>query len=194
MPTPLVDLSVANYLSTLAARTSTPGGGTAAALTAAQGVSLLSMVCEFTRPESEPLAVIKQECASTQKTLLRLAQEDADAFKNVMKWYKEPNNDNYQQAVEGAITVSINIMREASKLIDVGDYLAENGNKNLITDVAIGANFLACAIQCALVNVLINCRSVSNDVIRTQANQETKKILDVAERLNSIYLRIRGNL
>ena len=111
-----------------------------------------------------------------------------------MKWYKESNNDNYQQAVEGAITVSINIMREAGKLIDVGDYLAENGNKNLITDVAIGANFLACAIQSALVNVLINCRSVSNDVIRTQANQETKKILDVAERLNSIYLRIRGNL
>ena len=194
MPTPLVDLSIANYLSTLSARTSTPGGGSAAALTAAQGVSLLSMVCEFTQPESEPLAAIKRECASAQKALLRLVQKDADAFKDVMKWYKDPDSDNYQQAVEGAIAVSINIMREASKLIDVSDYLAENGNKNLITDVAIGANFLACAIECALVNVLINCRSVSNDAIRTQANQETKKILDVAERFNSIYLRIRDNL
>ena len=194
MSTPLGDLSVADYLSSLSAKTSTPGGGSAAALGAAQGVSLLSMVCEFTRPESEPLTAIKQECATAQTAFIRLAQDDIDAFNNVMKWYKDQGKEEYQQAVEGAIRVSLNIMREAGNLIDASEYLAENGNKNLITDVAIGANFLASAIQSALVNVLINCGSITDDEVRTRSNQEAQKYLDNADQLTGIYLRIRDNL
>lgn len=194
MSNPLCNLTIKNYLAALASKSATPGGGSAAALTAAQGASLLSMVCQFTQSGDKSIIEIGEACLSAYTKLLLLAQEDVDAFNNVIKWYSNIESNNYRNAVRQAMAVSLSIMHEASELVDAAKYLSEAGNKNLITDVAIGANLLSSAIESASVNVLINCKSIPNEALCKKSKQQSVRYLESSNRLTQVYLLIRQKI
>ncbi|MFL2528321.1 MAG: cyclodeaminase/cyclohydrolase family protein [Candidatus Azotimanducaceae bacterium] len=194
MSNPLCNLTIKDYLAALASKSATPGGGSAAALTAAQGASLLSMVCQFTQSSDKSIIERGEACLSTYTKLLLLAQEDVDAFNNVIKWYSNIESDDYRNAVRQAIVVSLSIMREASELVDAAKYLSEAGNKNLITDVAIGANLLSSAIESASVNVLINCKSIPNEELCKKSKQASIRYLESSNQLQQVYLLIKQRI
>lgn len=194
MPDLISDLAISEYLEALASKSATPGGGSASALIAAQGTALLSMVCEFSRPSDESLLDINKKCSVTQTNLLRLVQKDVDAFNEVMKRYADKGSDQYQKATETAVTVSLDIMREASTAIDAAEYLSKRGNKNLISDVAIGAKLLSSGIESAYINVLVNLKTISNGWMSREAKEKAREYLQTSNRLSSIYTLIRGGL
>ncbi len=82
----LADLSLKQFTAQLAARTPTPGGGCASALTAALGVSLQSMVIEFTlgkpafRRHEKTLKKILARNNRLRSRLIRLVDADAAAY------------------------------------------------------------------------------------------------------------------
>lgn len=194
MPDNICDLTISEYLEALACKSATPGGGSASALIAAQGAALFSMVCEFTQPSDESLLKINQICLVTQTKLLRLVQEDIDAFNTVMNWYADKGSYQYEKAIETAITVSLDIMREASTLADTAEYLSKKGNKNLISDVAIGANLLSAGIESAYINVLVNLKTISNDLISRETKEQSPNYLQSSDRLTKIYCSIKDGL
>lgn len=194
MPDNICDLTISEYLEALARKSATPGGGSASALIAAQGAALFSMVCEFTQPSDESLLKINQICLVTQTKLLRLVQEDIDAFNTVMNWYADKGSYQYEKAIETAITVSLDIMREASTLADTAEYLSKKGNKNLISDVAIGANLLSAGIESAYINVLVNLKTISNDLISRETKEQSGNYLQSSDRLTKIYCSIKDGL
>ena len=194
MPDNICDLTISEYLEALARKSATPGGGSASALIAAQGAALFSMVCEFTQPSEESLLKINQICLVTQTKLLRLVQEDIDAFNTVMNWYADKGSYQYEKAIETAITVSLDIMREASTLADTAEYLSKKGNKNLISDVAIGANLLSAGIESAYINVLVNLKTISNDLISRETKEQARNYLQSSDRLTKIYCSIKDGL
>ena len=194
MPDNICDLTISEYLEALARKSATPGGGSASALIAAQGAALFSMVCEFTQPSDESLLKINQICLVTQTKLLRLVQEDIDAFNTVMNWYADKGSYQYEKAIETAITVSLDIMREASTLADTAEYLSKKGNKNLISDVAIGANLLSAGIESAYINVLVNLKTISNDLISRETKEQSRNYLQSSDRLTKTYCSIKDGL
>ena len=194
MPDNICDLTISEYLEALACKSATPGGGSASALIAAQGAALFSMVCEFTQPSDESLLKINQICLVTQTKLLRLVQEDIDAFNTVMNWYADKGSYQYEKAIETAITVSLDIMREASTLADTAEYLSKKGNKNLISDVAIGANLLSAGIESAYINVLVNLKTISNDLISRETKEQSGNYLQSSDRLTKTYCSIKDGL
>ena len=194
MPDNICDLTISEYLEALACKSATPGGGSASALIAAQGAALFSMVCEFTQPSDESLLKINQVCLVTQTKLLRLVQEDIDAFNTVMNWYADKGSYQYEKAIETAITVSLDIMREASTLADTAEYLSKKGNKNLISDVAIGANLLSAGIESAYINVLVNLKTISNDLISRETKEQSRNYLQSSDRLTKTYCSIKDGL
>lgn len=181
--------TVEAFLSALAARSSTPGGGSAAAITGAEGAALLAMVCNFTRGTAD--TDTKKQCLESQERFLELSTQDITAFDNVMAHYKAPDSEAFQLAVQEAISVSLNIMGEACKLVPVAEHLMCMGNKNLITDVAIGAILLKSAIDSAHANVLINCQS-SNDPREVKAI--AKNFTLVGAKFTEVYNNIRDSL
>lgn len=188
-----------NYLADLGAKTSTPGGGSAAAVTGAQGAALLSMVCEFTREKDQTLQQIHQQCKASIDQFLVFAEEDIDAFKQVMAMYKQDLDDpsiseNYQRALHQAVTVPKKMMDEAARLTDAAEYLANRGNPNLITDVAIGANLLDAAINSARANVLINYRAITDEAFKTTTTLEMAACRDSANRLRTVVEQILADL
>ena len=166
----------------------------AAAITGAQGCALLSMVCEFTRND-ERLVELAQQCTSVTNSFIQLADQDIEAFEEVMNQYRlDRSGKAYQSALHRAAEVPMLVMQEAASLAGTAEYLETAGNRLLISDVAIGANLLATAMHSATVNVYINCQLISNMDFTSQTIVKMRQHLLFADRLSAVFNRIRQNL
>jgi len=160
---------VENYLNDLAARKPTPGGGSAAALTAAAGAALISMVANYTigntkYKEGETMAqhILKKSEAS-QKKLETLIDADIEAYSKLSEAMKKTKDTQkldtvYKNALKPPYDVCV-ISAECLKLCGT---LVECGNKNLITDTATAALFLESAFFAAKYNVYINLKYIKD--------------------------------
>src|SRR5687768_13991399 len=88
------DLSVTAFLDALASPDPTPGGGTAAAVAGAMGVSLLMMVAGLaksrmnTDAERVTLGEARAALVSVRERVLALADTDTEQFNQVMSAYR----------------------------------------------------------------------------------------------------------
>jgi len=140
--------SIKKYLDDLSAKLPAPGGGSAAALNAALGVSLISMVINFTigKPKYAKYETdLKKELVKSEKLkqeFLRLVDLDVAAY----------NSKNTRQA----LNVPFMTARLCFEGIKICPELIKKGNVNLISDTAIAAVFLESAFTSAYFNVEIN--------------------------------------
>ena len=146
-----INQSLKKYLNDLAAKLPAPGGGSAAALSGALGVSLMAMVCQFTLGKDKFRAVegaikeILDYTESSRKRLLELVDEDVEAFKN---------KDNKK-----SLEVPLEVCRLASEAVNLCPDLAKMGNPNLISDVGCAVDLLVAAFDCGRLNVEINLKN-----------------------------------
>ena len=166
------DESLKKYLDDLAAKLPAPGGGSAAALNAALGVSLLSMVVNFTagkpkyaRYETELKAML-QRCEELRKKFIELVDLDVAAYKS--------------GKVKDALGVPFMLCRLCFEAIKLCPPLIKKGNPNLISDVAVACVMLESAFTSAYFNVKINLRTLSDrklsSSIRRELDLKEKKI------------------
>ena len=173
--------SLQEHLEEVARKSSTPGGGAVAAVTAAEACALLSMVANFTKADMSDL-LLRTEVSRAR--LLELADEDSTAFASVMAAYK--GDGDLENALRRAAQVPVNTIEICSSHIADLSLLAEQGNRNLITDVAIAACLLRAALESCRFNVLVNVRSMTGDTATfTQAisgiNTDVKHCNQVSE-------------
>ncbi|MCX5667262.1 MAG: cyclodeaminase/cyclohydrolase family protein [Candidatus Omnitrophica bacterium] len=154
-----IDGSVRVYLNDLAARKPAPGGGSAAALNAAIGAGLLSMVANYT----DGAEAVLKKTEEARKRLQALIDADIEAYGKLSKAMKECKDPakldaSYREAAKPPYEVC-KISAECLKLCEE---LADRGNKNLITDVAIAAICLEGAFFAAKFNVYINLKYIKD--------------------------------
>jgi len=160
------------YLDDLSAKLSAPGGGSAAAMNAAMGASLISMVVNFTlgKPKYaafEPeLKKILAKSEKLRKDFLRLVDLDVVAYQS--------------RDMRKALDVPLMLARlcyEAAKLCPP---LIKKSNANLISDVAVAAIFLESAFTAACFNVEMNLKNLDQkklaQSIKKELSQENKVI------------------
>jgi Methenyl tetrahydrofolate cyclohydrolase len=161
-----VDGPINHYLDDLSAKKVAPGGGSVAALTAALGTSLMSMVANFTIGKGEykaiegKVTVILSSVKKYDAQLRKLIDEDVAAYEKLVKGLKAlkvkgdaaVGDELYKEAIEPPFLVC-EISHNCLKLCR---QLAEIGNKNLITDTAIAALMFESAYFSAKFNVYIN--------------------------------------
>ena len=162
-----IDASLKQYLGDLAAKLPAPGGGSAAALNGALGVSLISMVVNFTlgkpkyaRYESE-LKVILDKAEKLKDELLTLVDLDVVAYQS----------KDIRQALEVPFVVA-RFCFEAARLCPP---LIKKGNIYLISDVSVAAILLESAFAAAVVNVEINLKSLGNKKLARSIRSELKR-------------------
>lgn len=158
------DKSLKRYLDDLAARLPAPGGGSAAALSAAMGVSLVSMVVNFTlgkpryaRYEKE-LKKILSKSENLRKEFLGLVDLDVLAYKS--------------KNLKNALDVPLKACRLCFEAISLCPPLIKKGNRNLISDVAVAGVLLESAFTCAYFNVEINLRFLANQGLTKRLRKE----------------------
>ena len=194
----LTNLTIAEYLDVLKSAAPAPGGGSASALTGAQGVALFLMVCELTLGK-EKYAAHHDACREAKaagETILRALTEaiqtDTDAFELVSAAYKMPKGtDEEKQARREAIAaatlkateVPFSVTRLARDGLQAAAGLVGNSNPAAASDLgSAAANLLACA-RGAWLNVKINLPGVKDPEKSAYYSEQGQKLLADAEAL-----------
>jgi formiminotetrahydrofolate cyclodeaminase len=172
------DQPLQDYLHALASEQSTPGGGSAAALSGAMGAALASMVCRLTLGK-EAYAGVRQEieellrrAENLRSRFQQLFQEDIEAYGRLSASYKLPRETSEERAVRSAAIqeqlveaalVPLEVAERAAELVQCCQRIAEIGNAAILSDVAIGAILASGAGEGAALLVRFNLRAMKNE-------------------------------
>lgn len=199
----LTDLTVTGLIERLATSDPIPGGGSAAAVAGGMAAALVRMVVALTtgRPIAaghEPeLVDIDAGARAAQVDLLRLAEEDAAAYDAVVRARRLPRDSDAERearqeqvdrATREATRVPLETAAAAAKVLALAERLAPFGNRNAISDVAVGALLAATAVRGAALNVRINVPYLpEDDPLRAEAEDALEPLLgDLDEREEAV--------
>jgi formiminotetrahydrofolate cyclodeaminase len=169
------DTTLKQYLDDLAARLPAPGGGSAAALTAAMGASLISMVVHFTlgKPKyakhEKELKQILSKSERLREEFLNLVDLDVTAYKS--------------KNMRDCLDVPFMVCRLCFEGIRLCPALINKGNVNLITDVAVAAALLESAFTSAYFNVEINLKSLADKRLTKSVRKELSQKEKLVKRI-----------
>ena len=156
------DKTLQEYLDQLSRREPVPGGGSAAALTGAMAVGLISMVTNYSigRKVNTPvvekrLAKILASSEEIRLRLLDLASLDSEAYLKVSA-ARALDKKAQKQAAKEAKAVPLEVCKLCFKAVQLTPYLAEKGNPYLLSDVEVALELLLSAFYGARIMVRIN--------------------------------------
>ena len=188
------------FLDQLASATPTPGGGSAAAHTAAAGSALVAMVARLTIGKKKyvdvqsRMAELIEQAEQLRAELTDAVKEDSQAFDKVMAAFKLPKNteDEQQARVQAIQEATINAARlplsaakSALEVMKIALEAASLGNTNAISDAASGFFLAKAGLQGSSLNVRINTISIRDQQIVKSLLSEVKELSDQAAKLET---------
>ncbi len=156
-----IEKSIKKYIEDLSSRKSTPGGGSAAALTACLGVCCMCMAARFSIGKGKnkgferKIKSIISKLEKIRNRLKRLVDLDIVAYNKYSRSRSKPLEVR-QLLLEKAAAVPKEVCQLCYEALLLAPELAEKGNFNLIADVEVGVELLEAAFKSALINVRIN--------------------------------------
>ncbi|GAP59688.1 methenyltetrahydrofolate cyclohydrolase [Arthrobacter sp. Hiyo1] len=201
--------TIKNYLTRLASREPTPGGGAAAALHAAQGAALVAMVARYTTGAKyeQHAALVSRIIAAADELVdsaLRLAEADELAFQGVIDSYKLPSgteasNEARSAAIQAALIraaqTPAQLVKVSGAVVELATELFDVANANVISDVAAAADAARAAASTARVNIDINIVAIKDGVTRSQLAQQTDGIEEkVVLAADALVKRVRERI
>ncbi len=170
----VVETSIGDYLAGLASTASVPGGGSAAAVAAAMGAALMSMVGKLSArkakrsEDGEALQAMVPEFDRACELLGRLSQDDIDAYRLVTTARKAARPESGHQgelaaAMERATLVPLETARAAGQALDGATRLKRLVWEMVASDFETGYLLLQTGFKGALANAAINLPELSGD-------------------------------
>ncbi|OGX08119.1 MAG: hypothetical protein A2Z88_09330 [Omnitrophica WOR_2 bacterium GWA2_47_8] len=144
------------FLDHLSAKEPVPGGGAAAALTAASGAALISMVANYSKSKSPSNSINKEinnifsKSEKIRKRLLELVDLDAKAYLKVVA-ARKGSPAQRARAAKAAQKVPLEVCRLCYEATQMTPFLVQNGNKYLLSDVEVAIELLLAAFQSSYV-------------------------------------------
>lgn len=198
----LIDLKLKDFVAEVASSSPAPGGGSVAAMSAAVGAGLISMLANLTRDKKgyenvhAEMANLADFCEEKSREFLAVIDEDTAAFDVYMNAIRLPKDTDEQKAARsiaiqkaaiGAAEVPLNLARNAFKLIEKAEYAIKNGNKNATSDGCVALLMLRAGILGALYNVRINLSGIRDE---TYVAQTTREVDEIERQANELEKRI----
>ena len=205
----LVDLSLTEFAQVLGSDAPAPGGGSAAALSAANGISLTKMVCELTLGKKKyaefeaEIAQVHAESARLQESLLTAIDKDTEAFNLVSAVFdmpKETEEDKaarreaMQQALKEATQSPYGMMEDILTALQTTQKAVGKSNTNAASDLGVAALNLKAGLQGAWLNVLINLSGVKDEAFvadyRSKGEELLQKGCSLADEIYQEILKV----
>jgi methenyltetrahydrofolate cyclohydrolase len=153
----LLDQPVRGFLDQLAARTPTPGGGGAAAVTGAMAAGLVAMAARFSAKQLPEAGDLADQADELRRRAADLADLDAQAYTAVLAALRLPREAGQRRgALAGAAVVPLEIAEIGARVAQLAVRVAEAGNPNLRGDAVTGALLAAASARSAASLVDIN--------------------------------------
>lgn len=173
----LVDLTVKGFADETARESPAPGGGSVSAYMGALGASLGTMVANLSSHKPgwderwEEFSQWAERGMEIESELLRLVDEDTEAFNRIMNAFGMPKgtdeekrlrSEAIQQATLFAARVPLETMKASLKVFALCAEMVEKGNPNSVSDAGVGALAARSAVIGAGMNVKINASSLKD--------------------------------
>jgi glutamate formiminotransferase/formiminotetrahydrofolate cyclodeaminase len=195
--------SIMDFLHVLALARPTPGGGSVAALQAALGTALLSMVTGITvkKTKDQELLDFHGFLKLTTHEFYKFIDRDKAAFDSVLKAFKLPDDRAedkktkgiaVQKAYKHAASVPFEVCKKILFIYPYARILAQKGLKNAISDVGVALYSLHSGFMAARINVLININSIEdtefNESVKTELDSLVKQEENMYDEIEKIFL------
>jgi glutamate formiminotransferase len=180
------------FIEQLAAPTATPGGGSAAAATAAMAAGLGSMVAMMSRGKKAYLqyeSLLSEAIAKLtplREELKAAIDADAESYNSVMKAYKAAREsadggNAINAALRQATQVPLGVAEKAVEIARIAAGLRAISNPNMSSDLTTAIALAGAAREGALANVAINLDSIHPDLPEDEAflNQTRKRLAEL---------------
>jgi methenyltetrahydrofolate cyclohydrolase len=180
---PFSQMALVDLLDAFASSDPVPGGGSAAALSGALGVSLLLMVggMEKTRTglpeEAADLAEAAARLRPLRDALVGLIEDDSDAYAAVVAAFKLPKDTDahatarraaIEDATRRAAEVPLETMRVCQQALRGAMIVARTGSRQAASDTGVAIELLMAALHGAALNVKVNLAALSDqDGVKT---------------------------
>jgi len=188
-----IDQTLQTYLDDLASSKSTPGGGSAAAVSGAMASALACMVCQLTLGKEkymdvqDEIAQLLREAETHRQRFQQLMGEDIAAYGNLSGSFKMPRETEeqreeraaaVQKSLLAAALVPLEMTERSVEVAKICERVAEIGNANVLSDIAAAAMFAASAGTGAAWMVRVNLKSLRDQSSAAQLGQRLSVALE----------------
>jgi glutamate formiminotransferase/formiminotetrahydrofolate cyclodeaminase len=208
----LVSMQLTTFADETASESPAPGGGSIAAYVGSLGAALATMVANLSSHKKgwddrwEEFSNWAEKGEQYKTELLRLVDQDTNAFNQIMMAFGLPKSTDaekaartkaIQEATKFAIEIPFKVMQSAYGSMEVIKAMAEIGNPNSVSDAGVGALCARTSVMGAFMNVRINAAGYADkefvaDILRRGREIENKTIALESEILNVVNGKI-GN-
>lgn len=213
--TMLKDQKIVDYIELIDSTQPTPGGGSVNGLVGACGNALVRMYGHLSIHKKSFLSLDPskqtqflnnfEQILELQKKMLFNLDQDALVYEKLMASFqmkkateeeKKQRQIAIQEATLEAISPPMEIMRDGIQALYLCQDMIETGNKMVLSDLAIGVIYLACAIEASSYNVMINLKTLNQQEaihlemshLLQEANQLKTNILNkINQRMGESY-------
>ena len=197
------EMSLTEFIARTASADPVPGGGSIAALTAAQGAGLVGMLASLTKdkagyePVWEKMKETADGAAKQAQRFLDFIQKDVDVFNEYMTVLKMPKDTDEQKAARSALLqkavinateVPLDLAKECYAFISVAEYAIDHGNKGATSDGCIAVLLLKAAASAALYNVKINLPGIKDEAAAKRIAAQMSEIETGCAKLEAAIL------
>ena len=204
----LTELTIKEFLEKTASGSPVPGGGSVAALSASLAASLTEMVAKLTigkegyETVADEMKDVVQEAGKLKLQLVQAIDNDSDAYNDLMSAKRLPKDteteksqreDAIQSGLKKVTLIPISVAEDSARVMELTGKTVASGNKNAITDGAVGIMMAKTAILSALYNVKINLRTIKDKAfidrtLKKAEELETKALDREKELLSTVDL------
>ena len=190
-PKPYSEFALIDLLDAFASNAPVPGGGSAAALAGALGVSLLVMAASLPKSrtgapeEAADLAEAAARLRPLRDSLVQLIDADSAAYRAVMAALKLPNATDaekaaktaaLQPAMTGATDVPLDVMRAGQQALAGAVIVARNAYRVAASDVATGVELLASSVRSAALSIDGNLAAIKDASYTARVSAEREQL------------------
>lgn len=192
---PLARSSVRAFIEQIGARTSAPGGGSAAAAMAAMGAALGAMVAKLTygvrkfETVDHDMRRVIPPLHGAMQGLIPMIDADTAAFSEYMESVRMPQETDSEKAarhakmqagLKTAVAVPLQTMQLGDRIWESLCEVARLGNPASRSDVEVGAKALEAGIWGAYRNVLINLQDIEDSAFKQSMTQTADQLVQRA--------------
>ena len=203
--TKLVKMDLSAFADETASESPAPGGGSISAYVGALGISLGTMVANLSSHKSgwderwEEFSKWAEKGQRIKNELLKLVDEDTNAFNKIMNAFGLPKSSEeeksvrtkaIQDATKYATEIPFKVMQLSYESMEIIEAMASAGNPNSVSDAGVGALCARSAVMGAFLNVKINAKGLSDKRFSKNIVSKGKNIEEKTKKAEAKILSI----